>query len=384
MTANRPGVVDHTGVQFSIPEPVSLWRVLRRLVSLQRKLKTQERQFADKLRAALPAAVLAKQPYLSPKQLQRFTKYWQLALNVICENFYQLTGQELSEKEHKNILLLSLFMPLFDDLFDDRLLPYETITKLVTHPEQHTPSGETDQLVRELYIELLRGVPRRDLFIQHLLEGTHWEKESLKQLDEGISERDLYDITYNKSYYSLQLFYDTLDHYPPPPMQPMLYALAGLMQLVNDAFDVWKDTHNGIYTLPNLYRKYDELQQLFLDEMSFINQQLSQLSYNPTAKANFAITIHALHAMGWLSLQQLKQATTKISTMAELKTLSRKTLVCDMDTIPQLIKWARLVRRFSNYHHAQTPFSHNPNRPAFSAASQTSGTTTIASPIPAE
>jgi hypothetical protein len=135
-------------------------------------------------------------------------------------------------------------------------------------------------------------------------------------------------------------------------MLNVLYPAAGLMQLTNDVFDVWKDAHNGVYTLPNQYRNFDRLQQLFLAETAKINQILWQLPYPVKAIQNFAITLHSLHAMGWLSLQQLKNVTVGITSFEELKQLSRKELVCDMDSFPQQIKWLRYIRRFTNYYQA--------------------------------
>lgn len=373
---------DRPGSQHQ-PVSVSLFTVVRKLSGLYGLMRKQEQQFQINLQQVLPATIQGNPQIFSPGQMIRFTKYYQLALNVICGNFYQLAGHQLSEKDHQRILLLSVLMPLADDLFDDHRLPYDDITRLVTQPEQYRPVGEADQLIKTLYLELLSLVPRRDQFMQHLQEGTQWQKQSLKQLEENITEQELYDITYNKSYYSLQLFYDALDQYPPGQLQPMFYALAGLMQLVNDAFDVWKDTQQGVHTLLSLYRNYDRLQYQFLAEISLINQELSQLNYTRTAKANFAITIHALHAMGWISLQHLKKATVGVRTMADLKLLSRKELVCDMDTLPQLIKWTRLVRRFTNYHETLPP-ANNSYRPAFTATFRPAPAETATSPTLAE
>jgi hypothetical protein len=143
-----------------------------------------------------------------------------------------------------------------------------------------------------------------------------------------------------------------LDHYPEPKIVDILFPAAGLMQLTNDAFDVWKDVHKGVYTLPNQYRNFDQLQQLFLAETVKINHILLQLPYAAKARQNFAITIHSLHAMGWLSLEQLKNVTAGITSFEELKQLSRKELVCDMDSFLQQRKWLQHIRRLANYYEA--------------------------------
>lgn len=328
---------------------VSSFRILNTMLVIYRRVKKQERYLKSYLPNLLANVVPDHQQTFTDKDIKRITKYWQLALNLVCENVYKLTGSALSEEEHKRIILLSVFGPLFDDLFDDHILNYEQITSLVTNPEAYAPINKTDKLAKDIYLELLRGMPRRQHFIEHLQAVAHWQQESLKQLDSTITETALQEITYKKSYYAVLLFCALLDNYPDQKILEILYPAAGLMQLTNDAFDVWKDIHKGVYTLPNLYRNFEQLQQLFLAETSTINQRLWQLPHPVKDKQTFAIIIHSLHAMGWMSLEQLKQVTAGVTDLDELKQLSRKELVCDMDSMQQQLKWLRHIRTFANY-----------------------------------
>jgi hypothetical protein len=325
------------------------FRILSSMLVIYRRVKKQERYLRSYLPNLLADVVPDYQQTFSDKDVKRITKYWQLALNLVCDNVYKLTGKKLSSAENNRIILLSVFGPLFDDLFDDHILNYEQITALVTNPEAYIALNKTDQLAKNIYLELLRGMPRRQLFIEHLQAVAHWQQESLKQLNSNITEADLQEITYKKSYYAVLLFCALLDNYPDQKILEILYPAAGLMQLTNDAFDVWKDVHKGVYTLPNLYRNFEQLQQLFLVETSSINQQLWQLPYRAKDKQTFAIIIHSLHAMGWMSLEQLKNVTTGVTSIEELKQLSRKELVCDMDSLQQQLKWLRHIRTFTNH-----------------------------------
>jgi hypothetical protein len=239
--------------------------------------------------------------------------------------------------------------PLFDDLFDERILSNEQIALLLAKPQEYLPVNAADRLVKKIYLELLRLTPQSTQFTKHLQEACYWQLASLKQLSPDITEDELHQITYNKSYYAVLLYCAVLDHYPNEEILKMLYHIAGLMQLTNDAFDVWKDVHNGVYTLPNLYLNFEKLQQQFMAEIAQINHILWQLPYTAGAKQNYAITVHSLHAMGWMALEQLKEVTTGISTFAELSTMDRKTLVCDMDSIKQKMKWLKHIRRLTNY-----------------------------------
>ena len=345
MAATGPAKMDlHNGTYPS----VSTYSILRRMFALYRQVKKQERFLKDQLPVLL-AEVLPGNQAFSASHIKRITKYWQLGLNVVCKSLYDLTGKKLQPDEHKRIILLSVFGPLFDDLFDDKLLDHDQIELLVAKPEAYVPINETDDLVTKLYLEILRLTPRRQEFIAHLQHVFYWQKESLKQLNDTITESALYQITYKKSYYAVLLYCAVLDYYPSQEILEMLYPVAGLMQLTNDAFDVWKDVQNGVYTLPNLYRNFNQLQQQFMTETASINNTLWQLPYPAKAKQTYAITIHALPAMGWMALEQLKSVTKDISTFAALSTMSRKTLVCDMDSIQQKRKWLKHIRRLCNH-----------------------------------
>jgi hypothetical protein len=320
------------------------------MVALYRQVKKQERSLKRHLPILLKAVAPGLHQTFSAGQVKRVTKYWQLGLNLICGNLYHLTGKKLNDGEHRRIMLLSVFGPLFDDLFDDKILDHEQIASLITHPETYIAINSTDRLVTKLYLELLRLTPDRALFIEQLQAVSFWQKESLKQLNGNIIEEELYQITYNKSYYAVLLFCAVLDHYPNAEILKMLYPIAGLMQLTNDAFDVYKDVHNGVYTLPNRYPNFGLLQQRFLAEVASINYKLAQMPYPVPRKQVYAITIHSLHAMGWMALEQLKEVTANISTFTGLSQLSRRSLVCDMDSMKQKRKWLKHIRRLTNYY----------------------------------
>jgi hypothetical protein len=328
---------------------VSNYSILCRMFALYRQVKKQERFLKGHLPQLLAVVAPGLHEPFSAQHVKRITKYWQLGRNLICENLYHLTGKELNDGEHQRIILLSVFGPLFDDLFDDKILDDEQITSLVTRPEDYIAVNNTDRLVTKLYLELLRLTPNRQLFIEQLQAVSFWQKESLKQLHDTIKEEELFQITYNKSYYAVLLFCAVLDHYPNEETRRMLYPIAGLMQLTNDAFDVYKDVHNGVYTLPNLFRNFGQLQQHFMTEVASINYKLGQMPYPAQRKQVYAITIHSLHAMGWMALEQLKEVTANISTFSELSQLSRKSLVCDMDSMTQKRKWLKCIRQLTNY-----------------------------------
>jgi hypothetical protein len=335
----------HTASRASNMPNISMLTVVRHLLRLHIQMKQQEQYCKEQIPVLIAAIIPPEQFSFSSKDIQRITKYYQLALNLVCDNLYLLTGHRLSEQEKKSILLLSIFAPLFDNLFDEQILEYNKIEELILHPESYTPAHITDLIVHRLYLQVLEQLPERQAFIQSLQEVGHWEQESLKQFNKDIGEEELTSITYNKSYYSILLFCAVLKQSPGKEIESILYPVSGLMQLTNDVFDVWKDTQQGLHTIPTLFRNYEKLENIFLEEISAINHQVSLLAYPEKNRRNFLIRVHALHAMGWISLQQLKV----VAAGKPLIELSRKELVCDMDNWRQQLKWLKAVRRLCNY-----------------------------------
>jgi hypothetical protein len=328
---------------------VSLYRTVSHLYRLRWRLKKQAQYIKAYLPPLLAALEAGQDKKFSPGSIRRIIKYWQLSLNIICNSLYRLTGKKLSSAEQHRIILLSIFGPLYDDLFDNGILTYDQIEAFTLAPEKHVPGSFEEHVVKKVYLELLETAPGRETVIRHLHDVFVWQKASLRQMSDTIGEDELYQITYKKSYYSILLYYAVLDHYPGAEVREMLYPMAGLLQLTNDAFDVYKDVHNGIYTLPNLYRNFDQLQQLFMADVALFNRQLQQLPYRRSHKRRYSITIHALHAMGSIALEQLKTVTRQVSSLGELAMLSRKELVCDMDNLPRKVKWVKTVKQLVNH-----------------------------------
>jgi hypothetical protein len=328
---------------------VGLLKTIRCLSMLRWQLKKQGQYIKTHLPPLLEELAAGHPGQFSAGTIKRVTKYWELSLHVICDSLYKLSGRRLSTDEHKRILLLSIFGPLYDDLFDDRILSHEQIAAFTLEPEQHTPASFEEHVLQKIYLQLLALSPEREKVIDHLYLVYIWQKASLKQMSHTVSRDELYEITYKKSYYSILLFYSILDHYPGPALLEMTYPMAGLLQLTNDAFDVYKDVHSGIYTIPNLYRNFDQLQQHFMNEVALFNHRLTQLPFVQQAKEYYSITIHALHAMGWIAMEQLKEVTRGVGSVEELAALSRQTLVCDMDHFSQQLKWIRQVKHLVNY-----------------------------------
>lgn len=330
-------------------QTVSTYNTARHLFKLHRQLKKQRHYIQKHLPPLLKTIETYGGECFPPSSIKRFSKYWELGLNVVCDSLYLLMDKRLSEEEHNRILLLSIFGPLYDDLFDENILHLNKLEAFTLQPEKHHAAGFKEHAVQELYLRILNCSPCRQKVIDHMHQVFTWQKASLRQMSSAVGEEELYEITYKKSYYSILLYYSTLDHYPAENVRAMLYPMAGLLQLTNDAFDVFKDLGGGIYTIPNLCLNFDRIRQKFLSDVALFNKQLAALPFSQPAKNQYSITIHALHAMGLMALTQLEQNAQGVQTPQQLAALGRKALVCDMDNLRQKARWVKQVKLLVNY-----------------------------------
>lgn len=333
---------------------MNILQVANYILKLNKALRKQQGFFRRHAPAILSSGHAIE---VDSPEYKRLLKYWQLVLNVICSPSYKMRDIRFSEEELWRILLLSIFTPLYDDLFDDGVIGTDAIYQLTVDPENYVPITDKDKALRELYLNLLRQIPNETRFIYILKEGYHWEKESLKQFNETVTEEELRTITYKKSYYSVLLCHAVLNHYPSNAEIEMLYPISGLLQLTNDAFDVYKDTRSGMYTVANLRPDYNKLISEFSNECERINQMLHALPYGKKEKERYGLTVHAMNAMGYMALQQLAQVTGGQSDFQTLKSMPRHQLICDMDSIPQKIKWLRTIQRL----HKEQDYRINPS-----------------------
>ncbi|AWO01535.1 hypothetical protein DLD77_07425 [Chitinophaga alhagiae] len=332
------------------PSTVNTYNTARHLYLLHRRLKKQRHYIKQRLPPLLQTLhANESNESFPPSSIRRFSKYWELSLNVVCDSLYLLMNKQLSQEEHERILLLSIFGLLYDDLFDEKILPLHQLEAFTLEPEKHRPASFTEHAVKQLYLRILTLSPCRNRVIAHLHQVFNWQKASLKQMSAQVGEEELYEITYKKSYYSILLCYSTLNYYPPENVRAMLYPMAGLLQLTNDAFDVYRDLGSGIYTVPNRYLDFDKIMQKFLEDVALFNTSLAALPFQQPAKNKYSITIHALHAMGWMALKQLKENARGVQCPEELAALGRKALVCDMDSFSQKARWVRQVKQLVNY-----------------------------------
>lgn len=346
-------------------QQVNLAQTTLHLSRLYFRMRREERDGRRRLQQML-ATLSTAAP--SPDTFEKMFRYWQLAHYAVCGALAGLQGRQLTEAEEKRLLLLSVISPLYDEMFEARNAEVTLIRQLTRTPQEYIPQHEGEALLKAAYLRLLDCTLDPDKVVAHFNDVCYWQEVSRRQQSAGIGEAELFRITYHKSYHAVLLCYTAFDRYPSPSETAMAFPMAGLVQLTNDVFDIWKDIRSGIFTIPILYRRYGRLERRFSAESARFNQALARLQYPAARRKQYALTIHTLHAMGALALRNLRQESRGVQNVTELALLGRKRLVYDLDGMAR--KWA-LVKKtceLANLTHSDGPVEVALKREAAAAA----------------
>ncbi len=279
------------------------------------------------------------------KKIKKF--YCLLVPTVLCSSYCNLAGRTFTEQERKKATIISLMTPLYDDFFDNKTLSADQIEIITKNPADFMPQTFEEKVFRELHIWMIANVPDAGMYKSTFENIYKTQLSSVKQTNPQISEAELYNITYDKCYYAFLIYHEILDFSPNEEFKKMTYTFAGLLQIGNDAFDVYKDLQDGIYTLPNLHRNFTELKKKFNEGSRKFNLQVMKMNYQKEQKEDFLITINFIIARAWVALMQIEKLLKLYGKDADFKKIDRKHLICDMQKPSNIVKWLKYTYVFS-------------------------------------
>src|SRR5688500_16857935 len=99
MAATGPGEAGKMDSHNCNNLSIGNFSILSRMLTLYWQVKKQERFLKIHLPALMAEVVPDHYQSFSASHIKRTTKYWQLGLNLICDNLYHLNGKKLNEEE---------------------------------------------------------------------------------------------------------------------------------------------------------------------------------------------------------------------------------------------------------------------------------------------
>lgn len=262
------------------------------------------------------------------KEANRRQGIQQLYIN---DSFTQLYGRHTRSAEQRNNKLYFVLSSLYDDLIDQQEATIEEIDRMFQDPVSFQPRNFNEHVLIHVHLKLLEAVKDK-LSYQELLRKMHAvQMESVEQFDPGIDHSRLLSITYRKGGYSLLM----CRHYLVLPVlaqtDAVWYHLGAVIQMSNDLFDIYKDIQAGIHTYANRARSYQEIKDLYDNQVCMLRNSIGALPVKRLAKLRFSILLSLIPALGYVALDNVQRIQARHKGLASLKELPRKELIVDME-----------------------------------------------------
>lgn len=324
---------------------IKIFRVYKRISRELRLQKKFNRVFLDEELARLQTQHGGT---FSPPLLKKIKNFYGLLVpTVLCSSYCHLAGKAFTEEERRRAMVITIMTPVYDDFFDEGTLSTGDIETLTFRPHLYRAKTFEEKIFRDLHLWLIENTAHPELYKSAAQNVFTAQVASEKQTDVNLPEEELYKITYDKSFYSLLLYHQILDIGATAEMKEALYPAAGLLQLSNDAFDVYKDLQDGIYTVPNRTKNAAALKKKFTEDVKRFNHLVMHLPHEKNIKEDFLITLNFICARGWVAILQLERLLNSLPVNTDMKNVERKKLICDMEKPLNVARWLLYTYRFS-------------------------------------
>ena len=308
------------------------------LYSTWHNLYNQQKFLRKQIYQVIQDAMANNDGSLDEDDCRKIKNYYGLAVPaVLAEAICSLHGKSLSQKERWASTCQGAMTGIFDDFFDkDYLLGNEIpINQLFENSDNKKAKIK---LFDYFFQEAINNVPDKTVMLKCLQDVHDAQIESKAQCDE-ISINKLKEITRLKGGYSLLFYRSAIDAKLSADESKVLFEAGALMQLCNDIFDVYKDREDNIRTLATKCN-INELQEYFYANLLHFKEMLWSLpSALPGKKKFYNLISIAVFNRAMVCLEQFRSIQIREGVF-NIHKLTRKDLICDMDTMKNKLKSA--------------------------------------------
>ncbi len=314
---------------------------------LRSDIRRQKSYLASVLNKDITGAKRSDDGTLDEQDFDKIKNYYGFGVPAIVgESFCTLRGKKMSEKERTACTYQGALTGLYDDFFDKTNLTDDQIKSMMNDPFAYQP----DSSLEKLFIYFLRKVHEhisdKFLFNKAFNDVFNAQKDSLKQVDPGLSEEKITEITFRKGGFSLLFYRSAFDHPFVEGEKEAIFQLGALMQLGNDIFDVYKDHQQNIRTLLTINKDIDRVRKVFREQMDKSFKSIKKLPYHKRDKLAFLYKISLGISRCYVCLDQLEALQQKNQNIFDPEKHTGKELICDME---QWINMYRSAMYFVKY-----------------------------------
>ena len=265
-------------------------------------------------------------------QLKRIKAYTFIN-SFVFNSFCTLRGEKPNKKEQQNCIYLAAITPFIDDFTDEAKLSSKEIIQTLRANE---PTDNLTLIYARFLFKSLSEQKNPEVFdvLQNVLNA---QDESIKQFQtEKLSEKELLKITYNKGGASTLLLRLQLSHPLLAGERDAVHRLGSLIQLINDLFDIYKDSVEGQQSLFTNTTDMKKSVRVIDDQINKLYRQYLNLPYSKKNIRKSLYQLSVIFALAKLASEQLIHCQNRSGGVFRLAQYKRGDLVCDMAKVKNL------------------------------------------------
>jgi len=280
---------------------------------------------------------------LSEEQVKRIHSYT-IQSSLTNSWFCKLRGKRANSSEIRKAIYLGAITPLLDDLVDSEKMKSSQILEQIELVNNN--SAVIIHIISYLYHKITKECNKefKELFTEALLS----QDESIKQLQkEKLNQSELLEITMRKGASWTLLYRNVLHNKLIASEKEAIQTLGQLLQLTNDAFDVYKDYKNGQQTI---YTNTEDLEYMYHQFIQLTHQMIAQFmqtNYSTRDKKKAILQMMLVISRGIVCLEQLMLCQKKTDNRFIIAMYSRKGLICDMEKFGNIWKMMRICHKYA-------------------------------------
>ncbi|WP_218331331.1 class 1 isoprenoid biosynthesis enzyme [Hydrotalea lipotrueae] len=267
---------------------------------------------------------------------------------IVCDAFTQLHGRYTTIAEKTRLVYYFVMASMYDDFFDTHALTVAEIEALTFSGDDYTPKSDDEYLIRAIHRYLLQEVKQKEAYLALFHDMFTAQKDSLQQFNLSISAETLLSVTHRKGGFAVLMCYFYMDVEGTGAEKKCWYLLGTIIQMINDLFDTYKDSRAGIYTFANHSSSVAAIQHAYKQQVLLLKNEINALNAPDKQKRLFNYTMAAVYCLGFLAIEQLQQIESRLGTLPDFATLSRKDLIIDMEKYSNRKRWIQLFVEHGN------------------------------------
>lgn len=251
--------------------------------------------------------------------------------------FSTLHEHALSQSEQRLGIYMGIFTPVFDDLADESGYTIEHLVHLI-EGKQHRPNNAQENLLIDSYIYMLKTIRSPERFLRYAYAVAKAQHRSLGQKASELTETELRQITDSKGGYATLLYRSLLDVPITEQEEKAVFELGGLLQYINDLFDVYRDSVAGVLTLPLYFGIPLRMREYFDEKERLVVEAFHNAAFRSDCLKHFFGGVNMIVGRGRVCLDNLHRVYDRKQLPVNALNYERSELICDMEKITNLVR----------------------------------------------